>query len=327
MKERYHHKKERTMSEDELVTLRGAIDERGYRWRAGHTVLTGLATEEQDRRLGLRLVPEEMDRLGVARAALAPRAAVYPPGWDWRDVGGTDWTTPIRDQLACGACVAFATVSVLEVMLKLLHNDAALQPDLSEAHLFFCGCGNCCQMGWWPTYALNYAQQQGVPDEVCFPYQDHNMPCSDACPDWQAQAIKATGWQEVLDMGARKEWLANRGPMIGCMAVYRDFYSYAGGVYRYTTGELAGYHAVGVVGFSENEQAWICKNSWGPGWGEAGWFKIGYGECKIDTQFAMYGVDGVNLPEPGPSPEPEPEPTPQPGCNILQRVLQALRDL
>jgi C1A family cysteine protease len=315
------------MSEDEFTNLQRAIDFQGYTWQAGPTALAGLPAEEQDRRLGLRLVPEEMNRLGVARAAMPPRAAVFPPGWDWRDVEGTDWTTPIRDQLACGACVAFGTVAVLEVMLKLHHNDAALQPDLSEAHLFFCGCGNCCDQGWWPTYALDYASQQGVPNESCFPYQDHNMPCSDGCDDWQAQAIKATSWQEVLDVGARKEWLSGRGPMIGCMAVYRDFYSYAGGVYRHTTGDLAGYHAIGVVGFSENDQAWICKNSWGPGWGDAGWFKIGYGECMIDTQFAMYGVDDVTLPsEPGPEPpEPPTPPAPEPGCNLLQRLLQALR--
>ena len=311
------------MSEDDLPGLERAINERGFNWRAGTTTLSALSQEEQDRRLGLRLVPEEMQRLSRERAMLQPRAASFPPAWDWRNVGGADWITAIRDQKGCGSCVAFAAVAVLEAMLKRHHADASLQPDLSEAHLFFCGCGNCCNSGWWPTYALDYAKNQGVPTEGCFPYQDHDMPCSSSCGDWQGQALKATEWQEIFDHGARKEWLANTGPMIGCMAVYRDFFNYRSGVYRHTSGDLAGYHAICVVGYSEAEQAWICKNSWGPGWGDAGWFRIGYGECDIDAQFPMYGVAGV-VPggEPGPGPEPGPEPVP--GCNIVARIVRAL---
>ncbi|NLF15501.1 MAG: peptidase C1 [Anaerolineaceae bacterium] len=311
------------MSEDELPGLERAISERGFNWRAGTTTLSALPQEEQDRRLGLRLIPEEMQRLSRERAMLQPRAASFPPAWDWRNVDGADWITAIRDQKGCGSCVSFAAVAVLEAMLKRHHADASLQPDLSEAHLFFCGCGNCCNSGWWPTYALDYAKNQGVPTEGCFPYQDHDMPCSSSCGDWQGQALKVTEWQEIFDHGARKEWLANTGPMIGCMAVYRDFFNYRGGVYRHTSGDLAGYHAICVVGYSEAEQAWICKNSWGPGWGDAGWFRIGYGECDIDAQFPMYGVAGV-VPggEPGPGPEPGPEPVP--GCNIVARIVRAL---
>ncbi|MGQ9600213.1 MAG: C1 family peptidase [Anaerolineae bacterium] len=303
----------------ELMDLQRSIREQGYAWTAGPTSLSALSPEQQKRRLGLRLIPEELARIAMSMAEQAPVEAVFPPAWDWRNVDGVDWTTPIRDQQACGSCVAFGTVAVLEIMLKRHQNDAALQPDLSEAHLFFCGCGNCCDTGWWPSYALNYAQAKGVPDEVCFPYQDRNLSCSSSCADWRERVIKVTGWQEVLDVGARKEWLATKGPMIGCMAVYRDFFSYTGGVYRYTSGGLAGYHAVGVIGYSEVEQCWLCKNSWGMGWGEAGWFKIGYGECGLDSQFAMYGVEDV-LPPGSPPPAPPPS-----GCNVAARLLKALR--
>jgi C1A family cysteine protease len=302
------------MSEDELMDLQQEIRNQGHTWDAGPTPLTGLPPEEQDRYLGLRLVPEEMQRFASVMAEIEPIAAEFPPAWDWRDVEGSNWTTPIRDQAACGSCVAFGTVGVLESMLKLHHDDASLQPDLSEAHLFFCGCGNCCDEGWWPSYALDYARDSGVPDEACFPYQDHNMPCADTCTDWQDRATKVVSWEEVFDVGARKEWLATRGPVVGCMAVYRDFFNYTGGVYRHTTGDLAGYHAICVVGYSEEEQAWICKNSWGPNWGDAGWFKLGYGQCGIDSEFAMFGVTDVT--PPGQEPTPPPPPPPQPdGCS------------
>ncbi len=304
---------------EELMDLQRAIREQGFAWTAGPTSLSALPPEQQNRRLGLRLIPEEMARIAMSMAEQVPVEAAFPPEWDWRNVDGVDWTTPIRDQRACGSCVAFGTVAVLEVMLKRHQKNAALQPDLSEAHLFFCGCGNCCDTGWWPSYALNYAQTKGVPDEACFPYQDRNLPCSGSCADWRERVVKVTGWQEVLDVGARKEWLATKGPMIGCMAVYRDFFSYTGGVYRYASGDLAGYHAVCVIGYSESDQCWLCKNSWGTGWGEDGWFKIGYGECGLDSQFAMYGVEDV-LPPGTPSPTPSPS-----GCNVAARLLTALR--
>jgi C1A family cysteine protease len=277
--------------------------------------------EEQDRHLGLQPPPAEMARIATMMSAMAPMAVEFPPAWDWRDVAGADWTTAIRDQKSCGSCVAFGTVGVLEAMVKRYHNDSRLQPDLSEAHLFFCGCGACCDKGWWPTYALDYAKASGVPDEACFPYQDHDMACSDSCADWQSQAVKVVSWSEVIDVGARKEWLATKGPMVGCMAVYRDFFNYAGGVYRHTSGTLAGYHAICVVGYSEADQCWICKNSWGPDWGDAGWFRIGYGECGMDTEFAMYGVESVTPPEPTPPPPPPPPPPPKGGCNLFKRIF------
>jgi C1A family cysteine protease len=313
------------MSNNELLDLERAIRDQGHAWRPGPTPLSSLTLEEQRRRLGLRLVPEEMARIAMMMAEVAPRAAEFPPAWDWRDVEGANWTTPIRDQKACGSCVAFATVGVLETMLKRYYGDAGLRPDLSEAHLFFCGCGNCCEQGWWPSYALNYAENSGVPDEACFPYQDHDMPCSTSCSDWQSRAVKVVSWSEVVDVGARKEWIAAKGPMVGSMAVYQDFFSYTTGVYRHVSGALAGYHAIGVVGYSEAEKCWICKNSWGPDWGDAGWFKIGYGEGGIDSEFAMYGVEAVTPPSSEPSP-PTP-PSPKPGCDLWARLVQAIRNL
>ena len=307
------------MSQDELRELRQAIEDEGYTWEASPTPLSEMAPREQERRLGLRLEPVEMERIATQMRELAPRAVEFPEAWDWRNVEGANWTTPITDQGGCGSCVSFGTVAVLEAMSKLHDQDAALQPDLSEAHLFFCGCGNCCDRGWWPSYALDYAKAQGVPDEECFPYQDHDMACSNSCSDWASRALKVVDWQEVIDVGARKEWLSGKGPMVGCMAVYRDFFSYRSGVYRHTTGDLAGYHAICVVGYSEAEQCWICKNSWGTDWGDDGWFKIGYGECGMDSEFAMYGVEDVTPPSPEPPPPPPPD-----GCNLVKRIQQAL---
>ena len=57
------------------------------------------------------------------------------------------------------------------------------------------------------------------------------------------------------------------------------------------TGSLAGGHCVSCVGYDDVQRFWICKNSWGSGFGEGGYFCIAYGECGIDS--FMDAVDGI----------------------------------
>ena len=66
------------MSQDDLGDLQFAIEEQGYSWEAGETSLSILQPEEQEQRLGLTLVPEEMDRLAMAFADLSFVAAEFP---------------------------------------------------------------------------------------------------------------------------------------------------------------------------------------------------------------------------------------------------------
>lgn len=320
------------MLDDEIAALQHAIQDLGFAWQAGLTALSNLSLEDREYRLGLRPEFAAMQGFSPTLANSAPQPK-FPPAWDWRSVKGNDWTTPVHDQGKCAACIAFGTVAVLETMLKVLRKDISFQPDLSEAHLFFAGCGRCCQSGWWPTEALEYARIYGVPNEECFPYQDRDLPGASSCADWQKQAVRAMSWQEVADVAARKAWIAGKGPMLACLGVYDDLFHYVRGVYRHAQGNLLGYHAVCVAGYSEAEQAWICKNSWGTDWGEAGWFKIGYGEAGIDTSFAMYGVEAVLpaaqpqpiTPKPATPPAPVPGPQAERGCNMVARLLTALR--
>jgi len=66
--------------------------------------------------------------------------------------------------------------------------------------------------------------------------------------------------------------------------VYEDFFNYQTGVYHHVSGKLEGGHAVKILGWgSQDDQAyWLCANSWGPEWGDHGYFKIKQGECGID---------------------------------------------
>jgi hypothetical protein len=102
-----------------------------------------------------------------------------------------------------------------------------------------------------------------------------------------------------LPFDGRKYYLANFGPMAMAFTVFEDFDSYGGGVYTHVTGNARGGHCVLVVGYSDTHQAWICRNSWGTGFGGpphadgtgGGFFMIAYGDSNIDdTFFACHGV-------------------------------------
>ena len=59
----------------------------------------------------------------------------------------------------------------------------------------------------------------------------------------------------------------------------------------HVSGAQLGGHCICIVGYSNADNAWIARNSWGPDWGEGGYFRIGFGECGID--FEMWGVEPV----------------------------------
>ena len=89
--------------------------------------------------------------------------------------------------------------------------------------------------------------------------------------------------------------LVNNGPLVIGFEVYPDLQAYKGGVYVHTTlvdkfnpFELTN-HAVLLVGYGVDESSglpyWSIKNSWGPTWGEEGYFRIlrGVDECAVES--------------------------------------------
>ena len=62
------------------------------------------------------------------------------------------------------------------------------------------------------------------------------------------------------------------GPVETGFTVYGDFFSYKTGIYHHVTGDVAGGHAVKIVGWGVDPNTkvsyWICANSWGPKWGD-----------------------------------------------------------
>jgi C1A family cysteine protease len=258
--------------------------------------------------------PKRKQLLGVVPPAghklLAPEpetaefteSATFAPAVDWRNKGGNH-VTPVKNQGGCGSCVSFCTVSVVESMASIEKGQLL---NLSEADQHFCSSHGASCGGWWHDDAFSQIKSRGVSDEACFPYEtafhgndiwSNNPPACKACSDRNSRATKITNITKITTMAAAKNYLTNTGPLAAVFEVYSDFFAYSTGIYEHETGGLEGLHCVAIIGYNEASQYWLCKNSWGAGWGDSGYFKIAYGQCKID-QYEKYGASGVVLPAP-----------------------------
>src|SRR5688500_8365488 len=127
-----------------IQSLKGNIEKKGLSWQADETPLTGLSDKEIKLHLGLNVSPEDIKKTAQAiRAVAGMRLKAFdvaaPAAMDWRNNGG-NFVTSIKDQQNCGSCVSFATCATIESRIRIVCRNAALAVDLSEAHLFFCGC-------------------------------------------------------------------------------------------------------------------------------------------------------------------------------------------
>jgi Papain family cysteine protease/FG-GAP-like repeat len=257
--------------------------------------------------------------ISATTLSVAAAAASLPKDMDWRTRGIIG---PVLDQGWCGSCVSFCTTGLVAAMawLELGLRDLTL----SAADQHFCSSHGANCGGWNEADALGQIKSRGVVTEEAFPYMKafDSPPKGDPndVPDhlWLAycraevnrkerryRITEYSAWPSQmagLPFDARKYYLANFGPMAMGFTVYEDFDSYGGGVFKHVTGKSRGGHCVLVVGYSDTHQAWICRNSWGTGFGGsahadgtgAGFFMIAYGDSNIDDTF--YGCHGVLVP-------------------------------
>lgn len=70
--------------------------------------------------------------------------------------------------------------------------------------------------------------------------------------------------------------LAQGNSVVVGVDVYQNFYSYRGGVYNSTSGQLGGGHAMTAVGYDDDRRVLKVVNSWGPHWGDNGFWHVTY---------------------------------------------------
>jgi len=275
-----------------LKQIQEKIKEKNAKWTANITTISSYSEEEL--RNILNAVPDAPDKTtDNDKREKKTDNLELPDSFDWRDVNGTNYITSVKNQGTCGACVAFAFIGVLESVVQINSNNT-FNCDLSEADLFFCS-GGSCDYGVFPWDTLDHLETYGVTDEYCFPYKDTDLNCQFKCPDWEVRSVKVNS-SDFVSYSDMKEALIKYGPLFTCFTVYQDFLYYESGIYEPLWGAQLGTHCTVIVGYNDTEEYWICKNSWGPNWGENGFFRIKYRKCGIDTDARYLTVSKSNPP-------------------------------
>lgn len=268
----------------ELRSVQGYIQFRGARWIAGENSLSVLPTEQRRLFLGLRKSQSPPKFADSGRLQI--RSQNLPSHLDWRQHQDENWLTPVKDQGPCGSCWAFSAIAALESTIAIRARNPSLILDLSEQFLLSCSPGDC--NGYWLGPTMSFLEVAGTVDEACFPYTGEDTTlCSNRCPDWQESVFSITNWSYIPNNVEAIRAALNQQVLSTTFDVYSDLFYYVGGVYEHVGGERIGGHAVLLVGYDDVEHAWIAKNSWGPGWGEGGYFKILWGDCGIGSDTIM----------------------------------------
>jgi len=286
--------------EADLARIQAAIEAKGASWTAGDNPIFRLSSEEQRQLLGAIIEPVESFQADARMPG--PVRKDTPDALDWRDYEGANYITPVRDQAGCGSCVAFGTLVALEGRIQIYQDQPGTSLDLSEQHIFSCG-GGTCDGGWGTSTSHDYLLYEGAPLESCLPYEAADLDCeARTCSDWQEQARKIIDWGSVpypyptAGVANIKTALMD-GPVACSFTVYDDFFSYNGGVYERTTDVVAGGHCVAFVGWDDADSCWIAKNSWGPSWGENGFFRIRMGINEVGIEESVRWM--IPAPAPG----------------------------
>jgi cathepsin C len=239
-------------------------------------------------------------------------AKTLPKNWDWRNVGGNDYTTPIQNQGDCGSCYVFAAISSLESRLRIQTN---LKDKTRFSKQFPIACNfysEGCE-GGYPILVGKFFSEFEIVPESCFPYSfNPSTPkCKEVC-DYTRLPKKYTvskygyvggAYGATSEVDMMKE-LRARGPIPGSIKVPVSFNYYKSGIFslsalfknnqniskvtqldRAVSWEKVE-HSITIVGYGEEDgvKYWILQNTWGENWGEKGYFRLLRGENELSIE-------------------------------------------
>ena len=223
--------------------------------------------------------PKNQNRI---RNVVALNSAI-PDRVDWRKENAV---TKIKDQGQCGSCWAFSVTGALEGLQGV--SQKKLIP-LSEQQLVDCSTsyGNEGCNGGDMDLAFKYVKDKGIQSEDDYPYYAWDYDCA-----YNASKVvfNISGWADVAQNStdALAQAVANGPVSVAIEADQEVFQYYQWGILD--TFECGHYldHGVLVVGYVKDDfHYWIVKNSWGSGWGESGYVRIGMRDKE--------GVCGINM--------------------------------
>ncbi|KOC66659.1 Putative cysteine proteinase [Habropoda laboriosa] len=255
----------------------------------GVTMFADLTRKEfQARYLGLRPDLKLENNISLPEAEIPDIPTPLPPKFDWRDYGAV---TPVKNQGQCGSCWAFSVTGNVEGQYAIKHGKLL---SLSEQELVDCdSLDEGCEGGLMDNAYKAIERLGGLELETDYPYDAKNEKChflKNKAMVQVAAAVNITSNETKM-----AQWLVKNGPIsIGINANAMQFY--VGGIahpFKFLCDPETINHGVLIVGYGMKEYRlfnrklpyWIIKNSWGPRWGEQGYYRIyrGNGACGLNT--------------------------------------------
>jgi C1A family cysteine protease len=193
------------------------------------------------------------------------------------------YCSPVEDQGNLGSCTGQAIAGAIE----LLDKRAGRTLDISRLFIYYYerlleGTINY-DNGAYIRDGIKACYTYGAPLESLWPYiisKFRIKPTPAAIVD--AAKRKVTLYQRATNFDACIDALNNGYPVIVGFSVYSSFQSTTvtrTGMMPYPnirTESLLGGHAVLLVGYNNSTQRFIVRNSWGPNWGDRGYFYMPY---------------------------------------------------
>jgi C1A family cysteine protease len=207
----------------------------------------------------------------------------------------------VRDQGARGTCLAFAVTAAHE---RARHGRrGSVDTDLGEELLYWA----CKQIdgdhtpGTYPGSAAKALTDTGQSAAALWPYDstrsesDPNYtPPADALAD--AEMRRATLNSASPDLDNLRDLLRLGHTIVLGLELWPQFYDAPGGdLGSPSPADLLGdAHAVALVGFDDDDQELLLRNSWGAEWGDDGHGSLPYGALSVVCRGAWVLEDDID---------------------------------
>jgi len=235
-----------------------------------------------------------------------------PQDFDWSNVDGRNFLEPVMDQADCGSCYAASSVRMLTARHKIRQNNTKAVPWSINFPLFCSEYNQGCN-GGYGFLTARWSGDVGLLPEECMNYNTSGE-CRLQCDldklkgkRFRAANHRYVGsWYGNTSAEAIKAELFHQGPLVLGLEPAEDFMFYSEGIYRSSlptnllqVGSIEWQrvdHAVLLVGWgvdTDGTRYWRIQNSWGPDWGEAGYFRIIMDENESGVESIAEAADVI----------------------------------